>query len=149
MSPLPDTIRPQVAQSLEQWHRMVATRDMRMLPSIVHPDAVFRSPIANTPYGPAAALVLALGTVVEVFEDFTYHRQFASADGLNVVLEFSARVSGKDLKGVDLIAFDAEGRIVEFEVAIRPLSGLQALGEQMAARLGQTLPQFKLPGGRA
>jgi hypothetical protein len=149
MSPLPDTIRPQVAQSLEQWHRMVATRDMRMLASIVHPDAVFRSPIANTPYGPAAALVLALGTVVEVFEDFTYHRQFASADGLNVVLEFSARVSGKDLKGVDLIAFDAEGRIVEFEVAIRPLSGLQALGEQMAARLGQTLPQFKLPGGQA
>jgi hypothetical protein len=60
-----------------------------------------------------------------------------------VVLEFSARVGERNLKGIDLIRFDEQGLIVEFEVMIRPLSGLQALGAEMGARLGQTLPDFK------
>ena len=35
------------------------------------------------------------------------------------------------------------GKIVEFEVMVRPLSGLQALGQAMGERLGQQLPSFK------
>ena len=69
--------------------------------------------------------------------------QLVSGDGLNVVLEFSASVAGKDLKGIDLIRFDEEGRIVEFEVMVRPMSGLQALGAEMGKRLADTMPAFK------
>jgi hypothetical protein len=125
---------------------MVATTDMSRLAGIVHPDAVFRSPMAHSPYTSAPALVLALSTVVKVFEDFTYHRELASGDGLDVVLEFSARVGDKQLKGVDLIRFDEDGQIVEFEVMVRPLSALQALGAEMGARLGQQLPSYKAKG---
>lgn len=121
---------------------MVASGDFGLLPSIVHADAVFRSPVAHKPYHSASALILALTTVSTVFEDFAYHREFASADGLNIVLEFSAQVGGKALKGVDLIRFDAEGMIVEFEVMVRPLSGLQALGAAMSARLAGGLGAF-------
>ena len=80
-----------------------------------------------------------------MFEDFAYHRELATDDGLNAVLEFSARVGDKQLKGIDLIRFDSEGRIVDFEVMIRPLSGLQALGEQMGQRIGPLLAAFKNP----
>ena len=136
-------LHPAAAQSLEAWHTMVASGDLRNLPTIVHPEAVFRSPMAFTAYSPAPALILALNTVIQVFEDFTYHRQLVSEDGLNAVLEFSAGVGGKKLKGVDLIRFDEQGKIVEFEVMVRPLSGLQALGAEMGARLGQQLPSYK------
>ena len=78
-----------------------------------------------------------------VFRDFKYQRQFASADGYSVVLEFSARVGDKQLKGVDLIEFDANGKIVEFEVMVRPLSGLQALGAEMGQRLAAFLPAYQ------
>jgi 2,4-dienoyl-CoA reductase (NADPH2) len=78
---------------------------------------------------------LILSTVLKVFEDFKYHREMVSADGLSVVLEFSAKVNGKELKGVDLIAFDQDGKIVDFEVMVRPMSALQALGEEMGQRL--------------
>lgn len=134
---------PAVARSLAIWHEMVARRDLGQLASIVHPDAVFRSPMAINAYATAPALILALTTVLQVFEDFTYHRQLASDDGLDIVLEFSARVGDKNLKGIDLIRFDTQGQIVEFEVMVRPLSGLQALGAEMGARLGQHLPAFK------
>lgn len=143
MTQLPMHLQPAAKASLEQWHAMVATGDMSGLAAIVHPDAVFRSPMANSAYTSAAALILVLGTVVRVFEDFTYHRQLVSDDGLNVVLEFSAHVGEKTLKGIDLIRFDEQGKIVEFEVMVRPLSGLQALGAEMGARLGERLPAFK------
>ncbi|MCZ8220164.1 MAG: nuclear transport factor 2 family protein [Acidovorax sp.] len=143
MTEAPKNIHPAVARSLETWHHMVASRDLSNLLSIVHPDAVFRSPMANTAYTSAPALMLALSTVIQVFEDFTYHRQLASDDGLNIVLEFSARVGDKQLKGIDLVRFNQQGQITEFEVMVRPLSGLQALGAEMGARLGDKLPAFK------
>lgn len=146
MSTAPTHLKPAVAASIAKWHDMIARRNLDGLASIVHPDAVFRSPMAIHPYQPAAALILALSTVIQVFEDFTYHRELASDDGLNVVLEFSARVGDKQLKGIDLVRFDEDGRIVEFEVMVRPLSGLQALGAEMGARLAQQMPAFKVKG---
>ena len=80
-----------------------------------------------------------LNTVLQVFEDFVYHRELVSADGLNVVLEFSAKVGGRELKGIDMIRFDEAGKIVEFEVMVRPMSGLAALGEEMGRRLAPYL----------
>ena len=73
--------------------------------------------------------------MLQVFEDFRYHRELVSAEGSDVVLEFSARVGDRELKGIDMIRFDEAGKIVEFEVMIRPMSGLQALGEEMKRRL--------------
>ena len=143
MTEAPKNIHPAVARSLDTWHHMVASRDLSNLLSIVHPDAVFRSPMANTAYTSAPALMLALSTVIQVFEDFTYHRQLATDDGLNIVLEFSARVGDKQLKGIDLVRFNEQGQITEFEVMVRPLSGLQALGAEMGARLGDKLQAFK------
>ncbi|HRI18871.1 MAG TPA: nuclear transport factor 2 family protein [Burkholderiaceae bacterium] len=131
--PLP--LAPAVAASLAEWHRMIAERDLAALSALLHPDAVFRSPVAHKPYPGASAVAMILSNVIEVFEGFTYHRQFASADGMNVVLEFSARVGERELKGVDLIRFDEQGRIVDFEVMIRPASALAALGEAMGRRL--------------
>lgn len=143
MTKAPKHLHPAAAHSLDRWHAMVVARDFSELASISHPDAIFRSPMAITPYQSAAALTLAVTTVLQVFEDFAYHRQLASDDGLDVVLEFSARVGDKRLKGIDLIRFDEAGRIVEFEVMVRPLSGLQALGAEMGARLGHLLPEYK------
>jgi 2,4-dienoyl-CoA reductase (NADPH2) len=136
-------VNPAVAESLKHWHTMVAAKNVAELGSILHPKAVFRSPMAHTPYPSAQAVQLILGNVIQVFEDFTYHRELASADGLSVVLEFSANVNGKALKGIDLVQFDTEGKIVDFEVMVRPLSGLQALGDEMGKRLAPYMAAMK------
>lgn len=133
--------RPEaVSQALAHWHRMVAQGDLSTLPSILHAQAVFRSPVAHMPYPGAPVVALILNTVAKVFTDFEYLRELSTADGLSVVLEFSAKVNGKQLKGIDMIRFDESGKIVEFEVMIRPLNALQALAAEMASRLAQYLP---------
>jgi hypothetical protein len=136
-------LQPAVANAIAIWHKMIATKNLSELPEMVRTDAVFRSPMVYKPYVSAQAVVLILNTAFEVFENFTYHRELASEDGLNVVLEFSATVGDKQLKGIDLIQFDTDGKIVEFEVMVRPMSGLQALAQEMGARLAETLPAFK------
>lgn len=128
-------LQPRAAECLQAWHAMIAQRDLSRLPELLHPQAVFRSPMAYKPYEGAAAVNLILNTVLQVFEDFRYHRELVSAEGSDVVLEFSARVGDRELKGIDMIRFDEAGKIVEFEVMIRPISGLQALGEEMKRRL--------------
>jgi 2,4-dienoyl-CoA reductase (NADPH2) len=135
--------QPVVAESLKRWHEMLSRGDLQDVSSLLHPDAVFRSPMAHRAYQSDTAVALILRTVVGVFQDFAYERQFASADGLSAVLEFRARVQDRELKGVDLIRFDSAGRIIEFEVMIRPFSGLQALGQEMGKRLGTVLPQYQ------
>src|SRR5690606_477766 len=136
-------LHPAAAASLQRWHQFVAARDLSRLPELLHPQAVFRSPMAHKPYPGAQAVNLILNTVLQVFENFTYYRELASADGLNVVLEFSARVGERELKGIDMIRFDEAGRIVDFEVMVRPMSGLAALGEEMGRRLAPFLAADK------
>lgn len=135
-------LQPAARASLERWHQMVASTDLSALPELLEPTAVFRSPMAFKPYQGAPAVNLILNTVLKVFEDFAYHRQLASEDGLNVVLEFSARVGERELKGIDMIRFDEQGLIREFEVMIRPMSGLQALGDEMGRRLAPLLAKM-------
>ncbi|KII36145.1 polyketide cyclase [Pseudomonas fluorescens] len=136
-------LHPNAAASLSQWHEMIRSGDLSHLPELLDPQAVFRSPMAHTPYPGAPVVSMILNTVCKVFEDFAYHRELVSADGLNVVLEFSATVGEKQLKGIDMIRFNEQGKIVEFEVMVRPLSGLQALGAEMGQRLGAYLAASK------
>ena len=130
---------PAAAATLARWHAMIASGDLAELPSLIAADAVFRSPVAHKPYPGRAAVVLILRTVLGVFEDFTYHRQLVGDDGLDVALEFSAAIHGRQLKGVDLFRFGEDGLIRELEVMVRPLSCLQALGEEMGRRIGHVL----------
>ncbi|WP_342247079.1 nuclear transport factor 2 family protein [Pseudomonas sp. OTU5201] len=136
-------LNPRAAESLQRWHDMVAQQDLSALPELLATSVVFRSPMAHTPYPGPVVVSTILNTVLKVFVDFTYHRQLATADGLSVVLEFSASVGGRELKGIDMIRFDEQGKIVEFEVMVRPMSGLQALGEEMGRRLGAYLAAAK------
>jgi hypothetical protein len=128
-------------QSLAKWHEMIARRDLSDLPSIVAPDAIFRSPVAYPPYPGRDAVCIVLRAAAAVFEDFAYHREFVGTH--DVALEFSARIGDKKLKGLDLIHFNEAGLIQEFEVMVRPATGLMALGAAMQARLGRDAHRLK------
>jgi ketosteroid isomerase-like protein len=96
-------------------------------------DVVFRSPAVFKPYEGRETVETILRTVFSVFEDFRYTDELAG-DGAHALI-FEARVGERSLQGLDLIRSDADGRIVEFTVMIRPASGLMALAERMGPAL--------------
>jgi hypothetical protein len=130
-------------KTLDTWHRTVAAGDLSGVAALCAPDAVFRSPVAHTPYRGAELVAAFLQQAVQTFSDFRYHRTFISGER-DVVLEFSAKVGDKELKGIDMMRFDEAGRIVDLEVMVRPASGLQALGVEMARRMAPVLAQTGL-----
>jgi hypothetical protein len=137
-------LQPNTAKALATWHEMIATENTALLVELLHENVVFRSPMAHRAYSGSLAVGMILKTVITIFQDFKYHREFVTADGLQVVLEFSAVVDGKSLKGIDMIAFDEDGKIIDFEVMIRPFNALAALGKEMGARVGQFLEPHKV-----
>ncbi len=131
-------LAPAAAASLAKWHDMMAKQDLSDLESIVAENAVFRSPVANTPYPGQKVVCIVLRGAARVFEGFVYHRELY--DGANsVCLEFAARIGDKTLKGIDLVKFDEAGKIVDFEVMVRPATGVMALGEAMKATVGPAI----------
>lgn len=121
-----------MADPLTKWHQFVSERDIRLLDDLLDEDITFRPPTywKNREGKPLAMLILS--SVMDIFEDFEYHRQWI--DGNDWALEFSARIGDLVLKGVDLIRIQ-DGKIVDFEALIRPPNAVSALRQEMGERL--------------
>jgi hypothetical protein len=135
-------LAPLPQRTLEGWHRFVASGDRDLLVSLLSEHIVFRSPILQSPIPGRAATVLVLSTVVQIFENFRYHRTFVAGPH-DAALEFSANIGKWQLRGVDLIKFNEAGEMSEFEVMIRPIKALAALGEEIGNRIGPQLARLK------
>lgn len=112
----------------------VEAHDLTAVEAVLHPDVVFRSPAVHKPYEGRAATMVLLGTVFEVFEDFRYVGQIVEDD--EEMLRFAARIGDRAVDGIDVLRYDAAGLVTELTVFVRPYSGLTALKDAMAARLG-------------
>jgi hypothetical protein len=121
------------ARGLARWHDCVARRDPNVLDELLADDVRFHSPFLWKPKEGKAITAAYLTAALQVIETLTYHRELG--DGTSWMLEFSAKVGEFALKGIDLIRFGADGRIVEFEVMVRPFKGLTALAEAMQKQL--------------
>jgi hypothetical protein len=117
----------------------VEARDLAALADVFSEDATLHSPAVYRPYGGRHDIGALLAVLLEILEAFRYTDEFEAADG-SCVLLFEARVGNRELQGVDILRFDAEGRVTDLTVMIRPRSGLEALlgavTERLAARAG-------------
>ena len=139
-------LAPLPQKTLEGWHRFVASGDQALLASLLAEDIVFRSPFVQSPIPGRVASLLVLTTVARIFENFRYHRTFIGGTH-DAALEFAANIGKWQLKGIDLIKFNESGEMIEFEVMIRPIKALQALGEEMGNRIGPQLARLKEAAG--
>ena len=123
-------------QAIENWHRLVETRDPRGLADILTDDVVFESPVVHTPQAGKAITTRYLASALVVLNNEHFHyvgEWFAPTSG---VLEFATEVNGVKINGVDIITWDAQGLITHFKVMVRPLKAInllhQLMGEQLA-----------------
>ncbi|ROO85571.1 ketosteroid isomerase-like protein [Actinocorallia herbida] len=112
----------------------VEARDLDALAALLADDVVFTSPVAFHPYEGKAMTLAILRGVMRVFEDFRYLREIGDDAGPDHALVFEAAVDGKVIQGCDFLHFNAEGKIDDLTVMVRPLSGANALAEAMGAQ---------------
>ncbi len=119
------------------WHDLLARRDPSGLDALLADDVVFHSPIVHTPQKGRAITRLYLGAAFRVLFNDRFHYVREIVSGRDACLEFSTEIDGVHVNGVDLIRFDAEGRIVDFKVMVRPLKAIQLVHGMMARMLDE------------
>jgi hypothetical protein len=126
--------------TIASWHHVVKTRDVAGLNMLLAENVVFHSPVVHTPQVGKAATRLYLAAALGVFfnESFRYVREIVSDH--DAVLEFVVEIDGVSVNGVDMITWDAEGRIVDFKVMLRPLKAINLIHQKMGAMLQQARP---------
>jgi len=120
--------------SAARFREAVERGDIDAVGALLAPDVVFHSPATFHPFVGRETVVALLSIVGQTVEDFRYTDEL-QADGAHALI-FRASVAGRELEGIDLLRFDADGLIADFTVMVRPLSGLipfaQAMGEKVA-----------------
>ncbi len=120
---------------IHAWHRLVRERNPHGLDTLLDADAVFISPIVHTPQRGRALAAMYLGAAFQVFFNPTFRYVREIVGETDAMLEFETEMDGVQVNGVDIIKWNAAGRIVEFKVMLRPLKAIQLIHQRMAALL--------------
>jgi hypothetical protein len=125
---------------IEAWHQLIEARDAGALDDILADDVVFHSPVVHTPQRgkQLAKVYLSAAIMVLANSEFEYVREVTGES--DAVLEFTSEVNGIHINGVDMIHWNADGKIDDFKVMIRPLKAVNLLFGLMKQMLEQTGP---------
>ena len=125
---------------LTRWYAYIQSHDHAALRELLHPDAVFESPVVHTPQRGRDVTFKYLASADKVLggPHFAYRCEWRNDDG--AVLEFETEIEGIRINGVDIITFDHDDRITHFKVMVRPLKAINLLhrlmGEELARNSG-------------
>ncbi|MGB5191560.1 MAG: nuclear transport factor 2 family protein [Polyangiales bacterium] len=124
--------------TLDAWHQMIEERNAGALDEVLADDAVFHSPVVHTPQEGKALTKMYLTAAIMVLgnSNFSYVREVIGES--DAVLEFTAEINGIQINGVDMIHWNADGKIDDFKVMIRPLKAVNLLHQLMGQMLEQT-----------
>ena len=120
---------------LDKWYGYMKSHDRTALWDLLHPDAVFESPVVHTPQRGRDITFKYLASAEKVLggPGFSYVGEWRSATG--AVLEFEKAIEGIKLNGVDIITFNEAGLITHFKVMVRPLKAINLLHRLMGEQL--------------
>jgi hypothetical protein len=129
--------------ALKLWHELVKTKDLTLLDTLIDDDCVTHSPIVHSPQQGKAITKLYLTAAAHVFvsDAFRYVREVSS--GRDAVLEFETEIEGVHVNGVDMIRWNAEGRIIDVKVMLRPLKAINTVHRMMGEMLQKVAGQAK------
>lgn len=118
------------------WHAyMDGGGDPQALRDMLAEDAVFHSPVVHSPQAGRDKVFAYLHAASHVLggDDFRYEREII--DGDQAMLEFTTTLDGIHINGVDIIRWNADGKIIDFKVMVRPLKAINKVWEKMGEML--------------
>jgi ketosteroid isomerase-like protein len=124
-----------IENTVAEWHKLLEAKDAAGLDNILADNVVFHSPVVHTPQVGKQITTLYLSAAFFVFNNghFKYLREIIS--GNNAVLEFTTVIDGITINGVDMITWNADGKITDFKVMIRPLKAINLIHKMMGEML--------------
>ena len=128
---------------LDKWYQVYRSDEPELLEEILDESVIFSSPVVFKPIeGKEMTKLYLMGAGITFNMDkFIYVREVV--DGLDSILEFETYIDDILVNGVDMIRWNAEGKIIDFKVMVRPLRAIEALQKKMSESL-DTLQKISL-----
>jgi hypothetical protein len=124
------------SENLARWHAyMEGGSNPATLADLLADDAVFHSPVVHTPQAGKTIVMAYLVAASHVLGNEKFHYVRELVDGDEMMLEFVTELDGITINGVDIIRWDADGKISDFKVMVRPLKAINKVWDMMAAQL--------------
>lgn len=120
---------------VERWHDYMKAPSHEALWAMLHPDAVFESPVVHTPQRGREIVFkyLASAGVVLGGTGFRYVGEWTAPN--SAVMEFEQVVDGVHVDGIDMITWNDDGQITHFKVMVRPLKAVNMVHQKMGEML--------------
>ena len=115
------------------FRRAAEAKDLELLTETLREDVVLHSPILFRGFEGREMVGAVLTHVAATLEDLTYIDELH--EGSSVALRFKANVGDRELEGIDFLELDADGKVKELTVFMRPLSAITTFNERMKERL--------------
>lgn len=128
----------------DRFRQAVERRDLDAMADALAPGVIMRSPLTWPGVEGRDRVRMMFGVLEQLFEDFEYTHVLEGSPATPTagivsshVLAFRCRVGEETIEGVDLLDLDDNDEIAVFTVFIRPMAGLQALGDAIAALMAR------------
>ena len=112
---------------IERWRAIAESGDARGLDALLADGVIFQSPVVHAPQVGKAITQKYLAAAISVLNNGTFAYLDEWYGKSSAVLEFQCTCEGIVINGVDIIEWDADGRICNFKVMVRPLKAVNAL----------------------
>ena len=121
------------SQFIEQWHRIVRSKDAEAISAILAPDVEVGGPAfwGKLRGKDTAAHVLGLG--IRILAGLTFLREWQSPQGL--AIEFKGKIGEQSFQGVNLVTLDEAGRVKTLDILIRPTNAVIALRDLVTPQM--------------
>lgn len=139
---------PLSKELLCKWHKAIESKDDALLMSLIDDNCTFRTPIYYKERKGKQVVAVMLKAALQNFgPDFRYLREyFAGEDFLEWVLHFESTIGGKNIRGVDIMKWSKEGKLLDMEVCLRPIKQAEQFGEMQRASIGEIVKKLGVPG---
>ena len=117
--------------TLATWHNIVSSSNIDDLDSLISEDCVFHSPVVHTPQIGKDLTIKYLSAAFKIFTNGTFEYVREVKNNNQAVMEFQLYINDIIINGVDIISWNAEGKIIDFKVMIRPLQAVKTIHENM------------------
>ncbi len=122
---------------LERWHAHIQDPDPAALYAMLHPDAVFESPVVHNPQRGRDIVFKYLSSADKVLGGPGFHYVGEWTGPNSVILNFQTIINGIKVDGIDMITWNGAGQITHFKVMVRPLKAVNMLHQLMGEMLAK------------
>lgn len=120
-------------KAFQDWIAYTKNHDGSLLSQLLADDVVFHSPVVFTPQVGKNITFLYLSAATQVLKQFRYTQMIREKG--QWALRFEGQIGEIKAIGCDIITLNDQGKMINFEVLVRPAKAVMAIQQAMAGML--------------